>query len=696
MAKKLFRDTTLDVSDLVRGVQHGSIALPELQRPYVWPTAKARDLFDSMYKGFPVGSLLFWQTGVDPGTRQVGTDVKQFVAKHLIVDGQQRLTSLYAVITGTPIVREDFTTRVIRLAFRPSDGTFAVPDAAIEQDPEFLPDISVLWQEGNRRNAVRGFLRRLRDKRAVDGDEEDRLDTALESVYGLGSYPFKIVELSDEVTDEEVADIFVRINSAGVKLNQADFILTLLSVYWDQGRKDLERFCRDSHQPSIAGASPFNWHITPDPAQLLRVTAVLAMRRAVLKQVYAVLRGRDADTGSTPSADRRSEQFVRLQNAQKHVLDLTNWHEFLQCLDRAGFRGTRMISSDNAVIYTYAMWLIGRVDHQVPLGRLRETLARWFFMAHTTSRYSGSFESQVEQDLGRLAAVAAGDAEGYLAVLDKVIEDTLTQDFWVITLPNDLDTAAAKSPTLMAYIAALNILDADALLSTVKVRSRLDPAIITRKGIERHHLFPRNYLKKNGVTDTKRINQIANMALVEWHDNIAISDDPPAAYWPRQLAAKNLPADQLDRQRRWHALPPDWERMTYEEFLPARRKLIAATVQEAFLRLSDNAYRPPEPKAPAVSRPVAAKWVRLSELVDAGLLKPGAVLRPKISGIEVQAVIDEDGSMIVHGEAYDSPSPAAVAAGMNMNGWLAWLVQLDDGPVPLDDLRSQYRALATS
>lgn len=587
MAKLLYSDTTLAVSHLVNDVERGTIALPELQRPYVWPAAKARDLFDSMYKGFPVGSLLFWKTGAEPGARQIGTETKQAVPQHLIVDGQQRLTSLYAVITGAEVLRDDFTTRRIRLAFRPTDATFAVTDAAVEKDPEYLHDISTLWAPNNRKKVVRAFLERLAEKRELDEEEKDRLDTALDDLHGLGNYQFKIVELSETIDEEEVAEIFVRINSNGVTLNQADFILTLLSVFWEEGRRALEDFCREAHQPSLDESSPFNWHIQPEPSQMLRVTTAVALRRAVLKQVYVVLRGRDLDTGK-PSADLREEQFGRLQAAQKQALDLTNWHEFLQCLERAGFRGSKMISSANAVIYTYALWLVGRVDYQVPLDRLRETIARWFFMAHTTSRYSGSFETRVEQDLARLSGVDAGDADAYLATLNKVVDDTLTQDYWAITLPNNLETAASKSPALMAYIAALNILDADALLSTGKVRTRLDPAITAKKGIERHHLFPKNHLKNSGITETPRINQIANMALVEWSDNIAISDQPPAEYWPAQVAAKQIPGDRLARQRHWHALPDGWEHMPYDEFLAARRTLIASVVRDAFTRLSES------------------------------------------------------------------------------------------------------------
>ena len=149
MATTLFRDTTYSTYGLIESIKRGAVALPDIQRPFVWPASKVRDLLDSMYKGFPVGYLLFWETGADPGARQIGVGDKQAVPALLIVDGQQRLTSLYAVMTGSKIVRQDYTEARIRIAFRPTDATFAVADAAIEKDPEFIADVSELWVSGN-------------------------------------------------------------------------------------------------------------------------------------------------------------------------------------------------------------------------------------------------------------------------------------------------------------------------------------------------------------------------------------------------------------------------------------------------------------------------------------------------------------------------------------------------------------------
>ena len=355
-----------------------------------------------------------------------------------------------------------------------------------------------------------------------------------------------------------------------------------------------------------------------------------------------------------------------------------------------------MISSDNALLFSYALWLFGRVDYGVPLDRLREVIARWFFMAHTTGRYTGTFETRFEQDTARFADLKPGDADGYIRVLSKIVDDTLTADYWAITLPNDLATSASKSPALLAYIAALNILDADALLSVVKVRARLDPAVTAKKGIERHHLFPRAYLRSQlKITDNREINQIANMALVEWADNIAISDDAPAIYWPAQLSAKNLPSEMLNRQLYWHALPSDWQDMNYQAFLADRRKLMAQVTRDAYMKLSDHGYIPVYPEAGHLrddDQPGGRTHygVNLADLIESELLPAGTTLFAAQRDLDAIATVLPDGKIAYADEIFNTPSGVGdVAAGGSTNGWTFWIADTPDGRFTLAALREQ-------
>jgi hypothetical protein len=695
MTGTLFRTTRFELDHLVKNIERGDIALPELQRPFVWPNRKVRDLLDSMLRGFPVGYLLFWATGAEVGARVIGIGEKdETVPRWLIVDGQQRLTSIFSVFTGRSVVREDYSESRIRIAFRPQDARFEVADAAIEKDPEFLPDVTPLWKDY--RATVRGYFERLEAARGDLAPEvRDELDNQFDRVRDLRAYPFEVVELDAAVEEEHVAEVFVRINSEGVPLNQADFILTLMSVFREKARKQLEEFARAAKVPSVRDSSAFNWYIHPQPDQLLRVAIAVAFRRAVLKHAYSVLRGKDLETGAF-SAQRREVQFDKLQQAQDQVVNLLHWHEFLQCLERSGFRGAKMLSGENAVLYSYALWLIGRVDYQVPIDRLKEIIARWFFMAHTTARYSGSFETQFEADVARLSVVEPADASGFIAVLDRVIRDTLTTDYWAITLPNNLATSASKSPALLAYIAALNILDADILLSTSKVRSRLDPAITLKKGIERHHLFPKAYLKSAlGISDIKRINQIANFALVDWVENIAISDLAPSAYWPEQVSAKGLDGTRLQEAMYWHALPEGWTGMPYEDFLVERRKRMATVVRDALARLEDARYQPAVNESPALAaiggEPPESS---LRQLVDADFIPSGTTLIAGGGSDEHTAQVLPDGRIYAYGETYDSILELSEALGVSGNPWSTWAAELDDGRLRLSVIRDAYESSA--
>ena len=583
MAVTVFKDASYSVSGLHSRIEHGEIALPDIQRPFVWSNTRVRDLFDSMYKGFPVGYILLWSTGADAGSKQIGTDEKQAAPSLLIVDGQQRLTSLFAVITGTPIVRKDYREGRIRIAFRPNDQTFEVTDAAVENDPEFIPDISEVFG-GSFYSFANQYLEKVEAYRGVDLDnaEKNQLVENIDRLKDLQNYPFQAIELDRMVDEEHVAEVFVRINSEGVRLNNADFILTLMSVFWEKGRRELEDFSRLAKVPQTDGPSPFNHFIEPSPDQLLRSAVGLAFRRGRLPYVYSILRGKDLDTGEF-SSERREEQFAKLQAAHETTLDLNNWHEYLKCLRQAGFRSSRMVSSEAALMFVYILWLIGRTDYSVNLRKLREVISRWWFMAHSTGRYTGSAETQLEADLNRIRSLPSGDADKFCETLDRIVRETFTQDYWDITLPNRLDTSSAKSPPLAAYWAALNILEADVLFSEQKISAMLDPVVTPIKDMERHHLFPKAYLATLGITDYSRVNAIANMAFVDWADNLAISGKSPKEYWPQM--SDGLNSEQLKRQTHWHALPIGWEQLEYGEFCEKRRKLISHVVKEGFERL---------------------------------------------------------------------------------------------------------------
>jgi hypothetical protein len=583
MAEVLFKKVDYILKKLVEDISMGEIGLPDIQRPFVWSMTKVRDLFDSMYRGFPIGYLLFWENGSSDTHRTIGAGPKQKVARLLIVDGQQRLTSLYAVMKAVPVITKNFKSQRIKIAFHPLSEKFEVSNAAIEKDAEWIPDISILWQPDTKPHAFKKtFLEKLGKRRPLTAAEEDLIHERIDRLIKLEEYPLTALEISSSVDEDKVSEIFVRINSKGEALNQANFILTLMSVFWDEGRKELEEFCRRSKAPSPGGSpSPFNHYLRPNPEQLLRVSVALGFRRARLEHVYSLLRGKDLETRQF-SDEQRVKQFALLQEAQAYTLDLQNWHEFFKVLKRAGYPSDQLISSQMAVLYTYALWLIGKRDFKVDLYRLREVMARWFFMATLTGRYTSSPEARFEQDVALLrGANTAGD---FVRILDEQIGAVLTKDYWEVTLPNELETAAARNTAQFAYYAALCLSEARVLYSKMKVSELLDPTTKAKKtALERHHLFPRKYLQRIGVREKRLINQVANYALVEWSDNIKISDRAPSDYVPE--LEKRFASDELQRMYDRHGLPSNWYELDYEDFLKERRRRIALIIKSGFERL---------------------------------------------------------------------------------------------------------------
>lgn len=261
------------------------------------------------------------------------------------------------------------------------------------------------------------------------------------------------------------------------------------------------------------------------------------------------------------------------------MLDLKHWHQFLSALVGAGYRSREMISSQNTLLYAYALYLIAKIRCNMPEHQLQRLIGRWFFSASLTGRYTSSPETVMDQDLNRVKGIT--DAQAFAAVLEELMASELTNDYWTTTLPAALDSSSARNPELFAYIAAQNRLGAPVLFSHKKVSDLLDPALKTKKkALERHHLFPRAWLEASGEGDLKVINQVANYALLEWPENIDISDDAPSVYAPK-IRSRFSP-EEWRRMHELHALPDGWESLDYASFLPARRRLMAAIIRRGF------------------------------------------------------------------------------------------------------------------
>ncbi|PYG01843.1 Protein of unknown function DUF262 [Georgenia satyanarayanai] len=685
------------VQDLVAGVSSGRVRLPDIQRPFVWGNAKVRDLVDSMYRGFPVGQLMFWENAAAEHTKAIGIDTKSQSSSMQVVDGQQRLTSLYAVVHGQRVLREDYSEELIVISFNPLTQRFSVPDSATKRSSEWIQDIREVFESAiDARSKYLDGLERARDLDRLDRGTERAVEIAINKLADVLKFSFEVVQLKEQVSRETVADIFVRINSQGATLSSADFILTWLSVFWEEGRHEIEEFARRSRfTPQEMTRStgenvrwtPKNPYLTLDANHVLRVVVAVGNRRAPLGDAYNALRGRNPRTREIVPEERERE-LEKLKDGQARALDPKHWDEYLKVIERAGIRTSSMVTSKNTVIYGYALWLIGRTEFNVPVDELREVMARWYFMAQITGRFSGSPETRAQEDLNRLDGLAR-TPQVFKEVITSQVDTTLTEDWWSVTLPDNLYTSSTTSPAFTAYLAALTILDAEVLLSTLTVKDWIAPSRRPVKGVEKHHLFPKAYLKAHlHITTTRQINQVANQALVEWSDNIDISDEAPSCYWLQQVAGKTIGDERLSRQMWWHALPELWTEMEYQEFLVARRKLMAQVTREGFRKLSDPNYQPPSPArvAASTSEPQLPSF---DELVHAEIIPAGTYLTPADGEKDSIAEVTQDGMILLDDVEYRTPDLAAHADGADdANGWDYWSVELEE-PMLLSELRAR-------
>ena len=654
MSNQIFSETSGSISVLVGYIMNGDLALPELQRPFVWGNNRVRDLFDSMYHGYPIGYFLLWKNNTGEKMTHIGLDEKiHKIPSMLLIDGQQRLTALFSIITKTEIRDKNYNFRRIKIAFNPVSEEFRVADAATEKNKELIPDISLLFQSDTysfiteyieqykvyikevteklniiiekikssedfleaeyifcitRLNQIKNpddnviqLLAKLKERKSlflssnlktqfidyfskpIEIDVKE-ISSRINKLYSLTSYPFQALEINSNVNEEIVAEVFTRINSKGVSLNQADFILTLISVFWEDGRKEIDEFCKNAKTVPDAKTkdSPYNHIIHPDAQDIVRIIIGLGFKRARMKDAYAILKGRDPDTNKY-SEILREKQFEVFKETLVKVIDTTNWHSFLKIIQSIGYKSSGLIASGNSIVNSYIFYLLGKLVYNVDYKELDQLIGKWFFMSSITSRYSGSSESIMESDLNKVK-----NGTNFKATLLNIIDSTLTNDFWNISLPNDLlVTSNTISPVASAFFASLICHGTNALFSSKKVSDLYDPTIkIKKSSLDKHHIFPKEYLKSLGYEQTL-INQIANLTYLEYLDNIKISDTDPKTYYThirqKYFAGKEV---DLEASLEKHGVPKNFYEMNYPDFLIERRKNIAGIIKKLYEKLN--------------------------------------------------------------------------------------------------------------
>ena len=593
--QQIFSNTTLTVNQLIEKIDTGELGLPELQRPFIWKDAKVRDLFDSMMHGYPIGYLMLWECPALEKKKTIGVENHSYASpKEVIIDGQQRLTSLYAVMKGKTVINSKYAEKSIVISYSPLQDKFEVGYQATKKDPEWIYNISEAFTDSSSFKFINGFIKRLQEYRENKGhiltdEEQDTISENINSLINLKGHILPVFTIKSDAEEEDVSEIFVRVNSGGVSLKQNDFILTLLSLYWDEGRKSIEEFCKESTYPAKDKVTSYNQITEVAASDLIRVVMAYAFDRARLSYGYKLLRGADFEKKGAVNDELREKRFTTLMEKLPNVLDVHNWHEFIKSIMNAGYLSGELILSNNAIFYSYALYLIAKYRFNASYNDNMHLTSLWFFYASLISLYTGSFESTAENQLNAIKELST--VEEYRRFILSRVDERMTNDYFDITLTgtDGLAVSGRGNNAWNAYVASLNILDARVLFSKSNLlASKLfSPGTDgKRKSLEKHHLFPKAYLKSLGYTDGK-VNQMANYALIDWKDNLEILDDAPASYYP--IICEGRSEQSIRQMEEDNALPHGWEKMDYEVFLVERRKLMAAKIREAVEILKKNA-----------------------------------------------------------------------------------------------------------
>jgi hypothetical protein len=586
------------IETLLSWVKSGEIAIPEIQRPFVWDSIKVRDLMDSLYQGYPIGYVIAWR---NPNVRLKDGSMSE--GKKILIDGQQRVTALTAAILGEYVIDKTYQRIKIKIAFNPISEKFEVQNPAILKDKTWLHDISEAI------NGSIGILKLVRHYLELNPEaDEDNIEKAFTNLINIPKKQIGLIELDHDLDIETVTEIFIRINSKGVVLSQADFAMSKIAANTEYDgnilRKAIDYFCH------LAIAPEFYKHIVdndkqfaateffskmqwlkienedlydPDYNDLIRVAFTSQFNRGRLSDLVSLLSGRNFE--SRTFEDVIAEQsFATLKKGVLNFINETNFKRFLMIIKSAGFISSKLIRSQNAVNFAYIVYLKLK-DLGVNSVEIGSYVNRWLVFSILTGRYSGSPESVFDFDIKQIAQKPFGE------YIKEKEEGELSDAFWNAALPQSLDTSVASSPYFHVFLAAQVKANDKGFLS----RDVLVGDLISLRG-DIHHLFPKDYLQKNGL-ERGQYNQIANYVYMQSEINIKVGNKAPSEYFEgiiSQIQANNKlvsgisSQDQLNENLISNCVPLDIMQMSindYSDFLSKRRLLMADKIRNYYFSL---------------------------------------------------------------------------------------------------------------
>ncbi len=598
MSTQRYSVTPQPIETILTWEKTKEIAIPEIQRPFVWDATKVRNLLDSLYLGYPIGYLITWRNPsvkLKDGTSSQG--------KRILIDGQQRVTALMAAILGREVLTKDYENVKIKIAFHPIDEKFEVANPAIQKDTSWIYDIAKVF-------APSSSLVELTDNYILANPDADKhaISIILEKLRKIIYNFVGIIELDGDLDIETVTEIFIRVNSAGAQLSQADFAMSKISVNETYGgntlRKAIDYFCHMSVYPDFYTIVQKNDPVfckteffqkmswlknenediyDPSYTDMLRVAFTTEFKRGKLQDLVALVSGRNFETKKYEESIVE-DSFTRLKSSIFAFMNETHFKRFVMIVRSAGFVDSSLIGSQNALNSAYIVYLTLR-GIKTPDADIESNVRKWFVFSVLTGRYSGSPESMFDYDIRQI------HAQGFAPYAESLYAGELSDAFWSASLPQEMDTSVASSPYFRVFQAAQITLGDKGFLS-----KDLSARELIEVKSDVHHLFPKNYLKKQGL-NRGQYNQIANYAVAQSEINIAIGNKEPSKYMSEVLDQCNggkkkygniINIDDLNTNFKMNCIPEGMENMSvadYPQFLAARRVLMANKIKTYFKKL---------------------------------------------------------------------------------------------------------------
>ena len=535
-----YKITQYSVSSILGYVENSQIAIPEIQRPFVWKGEEVRALIDSLYEGYPIGYLIVWQNS-QVRVRNFGKGG----TKKILIDGQQRVTALMAALLGKEVLDEQYQSHRIRIAFNPladkGEERFVVCDTKHEEDSRWIPDISIFFR---RDFSFRQFEKEY--KEANPDEDFTPLEESVDTLKEIVKHQVGVIELSFLLDIDVVSEIFIRINLQGKPLNQEDFVMSKISVNEQYGgdyiRNCIDYFCHLLREPSFYQVlqqneteffnSEYGKALTwcqneeqslyiPSYADVLKVVLISYLGKTRIGDLVHLLSGRDGEkkifSKKEISKKVSEEAFEKLGAGVKAIVCEENFQGFQKALKKAGYSCSRLLYSQSVLNYCYAMYLL---MYRQGIGeKERESLlSKWITMAMITGHYQSGGESTVQKDY------ANAQEEGFASYLAQIEELKLTDEFYNNILPEKFTSTTARTAPFLAYVATQCARGVHSLYSDVTIEE------LYKNKTESYQILPKAYLAKCGYKTREIYGQVANLTYISKETKDIIRKKSPVDY----------------------------------------------------------------------------------------------------------------------------------------------------------------------